>query len=72
MTLWTMIFGIVAVGVISEMYSARLKFNSKLEMSRHRESDLLREIEALEIRMKNLETIVLEHEKLRDFDASLT
>lgn len=72
MTLWTMIFGIVAVGVISEMYSARLKFNGKLEMSRHRESDLSRQVDALESRVKNLETIVIEHEKIRDFDKSLT
>ena len=72
MTLWTMIFGIVALGVIGEMYSARLKFNGKLEKSRGRESDLSRQVDALETRLKNLETIVLEQEKLRDFDKSLT
>ncbi len=72
MNLWAMIFGIVLVGVISEMYSARLKLQGKLEGSRSRESDLTRQVDALEERLKNLETIVLEHEKLRDFDKSLT
>ncbi len=72
MNLWTMIFAIVLVGVISEMYTARLKLKGQLEMSRDRELDLTGQIEALEERLKNLETIVLEHEKLRDFDKSLT
>ena len=72
MNLWTMIFGIVLVGVISEMYRARLKVSEKLAMALDRESELARTVEALEERMKNLETIVLEHEKLRDFDDSLT
>ena len=72
MNLWTMIFGIVLVGVISEMYRARLKVGEKLAMALDRESELARTVEALEERMKNLETIVLEHEKLRDFDDSLT
>lgn len=72
MNLWTMIFGIVLVGVISEMYRARLKVRGKLAVSQDRESELAQKVEALEERMKNLETIVLEHEKLRDFDRSLT
>lgn len=72
MNLWSMIFGIVLVGVISEMYRARLKVGAKLSTALERESELARSVEALEERMKNLETIVLEHEKLRDFDRSLT
>lgn len=72
MNLWAMIFGIVLVGVISEMYRARLKVSEKLALSRDRESELAKTVESLEERLKNLETIVLEHEKLRDFDQSLT
>lgn len=72
MNLWAMIFGIVLVGVISDMYRARLKLQGKLEMSRSREAELSQQIESLEDRLKNLETIVLEQEKLRDFDQSLT
>jgi Tfp pilus assembly protein PilN len=71
MNLWTMIFGIVLVGVISEMYRARLKTQEKIGKSREREDALSDDIAALEDRIKNLETIVLEHEKLRDFDQSL-
>ena len=71
MNLWAMIFGIVFVGVISEMYSARLKTQVKLAKSRDREDALSEQVRTLEERVKNLETIVLEHEKLRDFDKSL-
>lgn len=72
MNLWTMIVLIVAFGAISEMYRARLKVNAKLEESQGREDELNGRIESLEERLKNLETIVLEHEKLRDFDRSLS
>jgi len=71
MNLWGMIFGIVFVGVISEMYRARLKTQEKIARSRVREDALTEEVRTLEERIKNLETIVLEHEKLRDFDKSL-
>lgn len=69
MNLWTMIVIIVALGVAREMYRYHVKYNAGSPKSdRHHELQS-RRIARLEERIVNLETLVLESEKLRRFDA---
>ena len=61
--LWTMIVAIVALGVISEMYKARLKANRPNAKDSEQISELVRSVDRLEERMANVETIILDQEK---------
>ena len=61
--LWTMIVAIVALGVISEMYKARLKANRPSTKDSEQITDLARSVDRLEERMANVETIILDQEK---------
>jgi len=72
MNLWTMIVAVVALGVVSEMYRARLKVRSRMAQHGQEFETLQDRLDKLEQRMANLETIILEHEKDRAFDASLS
>jgi hypothetical protein len=65
MSFWTAIVIIVAIGTLSEIYRSRLKANAvKTEESYQK---LIQRMVSLEERMANLETIVLEKEKIRKF-----
>ena len=65
MSFWTAIVIIVAIGTLSEIYRARLKANAvKTEASYQKISQRM---VSLEERMANLETIVLEKEKISKF-----
>jgi hypothetical protein len=65
MNFWTAIVIIVAIGTLSEIYRSRFKANAvKTEESYHK---LTQRMVSLEERMANLETIVLEKEKIRKF-----
>lgn len=66
MGFWTAIVIIVAIGTFSELYRVRVKSSSK-GLERHLER-LTQRMVALEERMANIETIVLEREKERKFD----
>jgi len=68
MSFWTAIVVIVAIGVASEMYKYRVKHNARSPNSSRLFDLQSRRIERLEERMNNLETLVLEQEKLRKFD----
>ncbi len=68
MNLWTMIVIVVALGIAGEMYKYHIRYKAK---SPHK--DRLSELQSqriarLEERVINLETLVLEREKLRRFD----
>ncbi|UCF95023.1 MAG: hypothetical protein JSW39_13015 [Desulfobacterales bacterium] len=65
MSLWTAIVIIVAIGTVSEIYRARLKANA--EKSEESFKTLTQRIARLEERMANLETIVLEKERTKQF-----
>ena len=68
MSFWTAIVVIVAIGVASEMYKYRVKHQAKSPKN-DRLFDLQSQcIERLEERINNLETLILEQEKLRKFD----
>ena len=58
-----MIVAIVALGVISEMYKARLKANRPNAKDSEQISELVRSVDRLEERMANVETIILDQEK---------
>lgn len=71
MSFWTAIVSIVAFGVMSEMYRARLKASSLHESQRKIFDELSDRMTRIESRMASIETIVLEHEKRKQFDNSL-
>ncbi len=71
MSFWTMIAVVVALGVVSEMYRARLKANQKMQNHTADFEQLAQSLQKLEERMANLETIVLEGEKHRRFEREL-
>ena len=65
MSFWTAVVIIVAIGTLSEIYRSRLKANAaKTEESYQK---LIQRMVSLEERMANLETIVLEKEKISKF-----
>ncbi|UCE03093.1 MAG: hypothetical protein JSW67_02545 [Candidatus Latescibacterota bacterium] len=65
MGLWTAVVLIVAIGVLSEMYRARLKAQAGRTNAAY--EDLAKRLVRLEDRMANIETIVLEQEKAKRF-----
>lgn len=65
MSFWTAVVVIVIVGVLCEMYKARLKAGRRGSDGHFR--DLSQRTDRLEERMGNIETIVLDGEKLRGF-----
>ncbi len=69
MNLWTMIVIIVALAMVSEMYKYHVKYRSKSPKDQRLSELHQRRIDKLEERVINLETLVLEKEKLRRFDA---
>lgn len=71
MSFWTAVVCIVAFGVVSEMYRARLKASSLHEKQRKFFEELSDRMTRIESRMASIETIVLEHEKRKQFDNSL-
>lgn len=71
MSLWTMIAIIVALGVISEMYRARLKAQTTWAQMKDQEENILSRLDRMEERLRNLETLVLENEKDRAFHDAL-
>lgn len=71
MGLWEAIVLIVFIGVVSEMYRARLKSRSTTAEQADQLGELNARLARLEERMANVESIVLESEKKRAFDARL-
>jgi hypothetical protein len=65
MNFFTAILGIVALGVIHDMYKARLKADSKGEPKMA--GDINRRLDRIEERMSNVETVMLREERERDF-----
>jgi hypothetical protein len=65
MGFWTAVVLIVAIGTISEMYSIRFKKSSRQSEALFKE--LSGRLAGMEERMANIETIVLEKEKVREF-----
>jgi len=65
MGFWTAVVLIVAIGTVSEMYSVRFKKSAK--QSKSLIDELSVRLATMEERMANIETIVLEKEKDRDF-----
>ena len=68
MSFWTAIVIIVAIGVGSEMYKYRVRLSAKSPKNDRVFEQQARSIIQLEERVSNLETIILEQEKLRKFD----
>lgn len=65
MSFWTAIVIIVAIGVLSEMYKVRLK--ASLRKSEEYFEKLSQRTARLEERMANIETIMLDKERQKDF-----
>ena len=65
MSFWTAAVIIVAITTFGTLYRTRIK--AKVNQSGETCDSLLRRIERLEERMANLETIVLEKEKAKQF-----
>ena len=63
MDLWTMIVVVVALCVGGGMYQARLKANRLNEGDEERIDELARSMDRIEVRMANVESIVLDQEK---------
>ena len=68
MSFWTAIVIIVAIGVVNEMYKARVKHGARSPKDNRLFELQSQRIERLEERINNLETLILEQEKLRKFD----
>lgn len=65
MSFWTAIVIIVAIGVLSEMYKVRLK--ASLRKSEEYFEKLSQRTSHIEERMANIETIMLDKERQKDF-----
>ncbi len=65
MSFWTAAVIIVAITTFGTLYRARIK--AKANQSGETSDSLIQRIERLEERMANLETIVLEKEKAKQF-----
>jgi hypothetical protein len=65
MNMWTMIVLIVAIGTFSELYRHRISANVK--ETKKFFDDIVKRVARLEERMANLETIVLEKAKEKQF-----
>lgn len=65
MSFWTAIVIIVAIGVLSEMYKVRLK--ASLRKSEEYFEKLSQRTSRIEERMANIETIMLDKERQKDF-----
>ena len=65
MSFWTAAVIIVAITTFGTLYRARIK--ARAHQSGETSDSLLQRIESLEERMANLETIVLEKEKAKQF-----
>jgi hypothetical protein len=68
MSFWTAIVIIVAIGAASEMYKYRVKLNARSPKDNRSEELLASSVGQLEKRVSNLETLIIEHDKLRKFD----
>ncbi len=68
MSFWTAIVIIVAIGVGSEMYKARVKHAARSPINNRLFELQSQRVERIEKRINNLETLILEQEKLRKFD----
>ena len=66
MNFWTAVVIIVALGTFSGVYTARLKAYSKRSDGDY--DDFSNRIARLEDRMANLETIVLEKERAKEYE----
>ena len=71
MNLWTMIVCVVALGIVSEMYRARLKAGNRSKEDRRSLDEIFVRFERFEERLANVESVLLDHEKERRFDQSL-
>ena len=65
MSFWTAAVIIVAIVTFGGVYRSRMKNGTKITDERFH--DLLRRLDRLEERMANLETLVLEKEKAKQF-----
>ena len=75
MEFWTALALICIVpsvcGILASSYEKRLKSRQINQEGLEKLEELNRELKKLDQRMTNLETIVLEHEKNRQFDEAL-
>ena len=68
MSFWTAIVVIVAIGVGSEMYKYRIRHSTRSSKDDRQLNLLSQRLDALETRISNLETLILEQEKMKQFD----
>ena len=69
--MWTFLTICGLAYIIAEVYEQRLKIRAKADLSRGQYDELVSRMAALEQRMANLETIVLEEEKKKAFERAL-
>jgi hypothetical protein len=67
MGMWSFLTIIVSIGILSEMYQARLK--ARADHADELFQQISERMARVEERMANIETIVLEKEKERRFDS---
>jgi len=71
MGMWDMIVIVVGLGVVSEMYRARLKAKTRWREQGEYVEGLAGRLEKIERRLANLETLVLDREKRAAFEEAL-
>jgi len=71
MGMWDMIAIVVGLGVVSEMYSARLKAKTRWREQGEYVEGLADRLAKIERRLANLETLVVDREKHAAFEEAL-
>ena len=71
MDFWIFVAFCVAAGVISEMYRARLKAKVQMAETDNHVGGLEQQLRKIEERLNNLETIVIERDRHKEFDRAL-
>ncbi|HPO17076.1 MAG TPA: hypothetical protein PLI09_26815 [Candidatus Hydrogenedentes bacterium] len=71
MSFWTFCALAAVFGIGLEMYRATLRHKEKIVETTMQQSDLSERIARIEQRLNNLETIIIEHDKRKSFDAAL-
>lgn len=71
MGLWEMIAIVAVAGIIAEAYQTRVKAQSRQAELKEEFSDLGSQLSRIEERLNNLETLVVEEERHKEFDRAL-
>ncbi len=71
MGFWEVILILGALGIVSEMYRARLKTRERVKQQGTQMDGLAERLDRMEARIANLETLVIDQHKHQQFDRAL-